>query len=181
MVPPVIQQVDTIGVQLPEVSRFFGIAIRFYYNDHEPAHFHAVYGEQEALIEIASLAVLRGELPRRALAHWILEWASLHHSDLRANWENARLGVYDPNRAVRLRVGGTSQWHWFVSPSAKPLSGFHVEITLTTGEIVERDLRPLLNGPVFASVRTDEAQFRLVRAENGSLVWPGAPISARMS
>jgi hypothetical protein len=55
----------------------------------------------------------------------------------------------------------------------KPLNEFQVEIILTTGEVVERDLRPLLNGPVFASIRTDEEQFRQVRAEDGSLVWPG--------
>ena len=53
---------------MPEVPRFFGISIRFTYNDHEPAHLHAVYGEYEALIEIDSLSVFRGELPRRALA-----------------------------------------------------------------------------------------------------------------
>jgi hypothetical protein len=44
-----------------------------YFSDHEPAHFHAQYGEFEALIEIETLAVLRGELPRRALA-LVLEW-----------------------------------------------------------------------------------------------------------
>jgi hypothetical protein len=77
---------------MPEVSRFFGIVIRFYYNDHEPAHFHAVYGDYEALLEIDSLAVLRGELPRRALA-MVLEWAALHRTELRLNWEKARLGV----------------------------------------------------------------------------------------
>ena len=89
---PAIQQLDTIRVQMPEVSRFFGIAIRFYYNDHEPAHFHAVYGEHEALIEIDSLVLRRGELPRRALA-LVLEWAALHRVELRMNWENARRGV----------------------------------------------------------------------------------------
>ena len=55
----------------------------------------------------------------------------------------------------------------------KPLNAFQVEITLTTGEIVQRDLRPLLKGPVFDSIRTDEQQFRQVRVEDGSLVWPG--------
>ena len=39
-----------------------------YCNDHDPPHFHAVYGEEEALIEVDTLAVVRGELPRRALA-----------------------------------------------------------------------------------------------------------------
>jgi len=77
---------------MPEVSRFFGIAIRFYFNDHDPAHFHAVYGEHEALIEIETLSVLRGELPRRALA-LVLEWTVLHRRELRADWEKARLGT----------------------------------------------------------------------------------------
>lgn len=78
---------------MPEVSRFFGIVIRFYYNDHEPAHFHAVYGEHEALIEISTLAILRGELPRRALA-LVLEWAALHRLELRMNWEKSRAGAH---------------------------------------------------------------------------------------
>jgi len=37
---------------MPEVSRFYGIIVRFYYRDYHPAHFHAIYGEHEALIEI---------------------------------------------------------------------------------------------------------------------------------
>ena len=53
---------------MPELCRFFGIIIRMYCNDHDPPHFHAVYGEEEALIEVDTLAVVRGELPRRALA-----------------------------------------------------------------------------------------------------------------
>ena len=77
---------------MPEVSRFFGIVIRLYYNDHEPPHFHAVYGDYEALIGVETLAVLRGELPRRALA-LVLEWAALHRGELRTNWERARLGT----------------------------------------------------------------------------------------
>ena len=31
-----------------------------FYNDHAPPHFHAEYGEHEALIEIESLAVSAG-------------------------------------------------------------------------------------------------------------------------
>lgn len=53
---------------MPEISRFFGIIIRMYYNDHHPAHFHAVYGSDEALIEIETLETYRGSLPRRAFA-----------------------------------------------------------------------------------------------------------------
>ncbi len=53
---------------MPELSRFFGIIIRMYYGDHDPPHFHAVYVEDEVLIDIDTLSVVRGELPRRALA-----------------------------------------------------------------------------------------------------------------
>jgi hypothetical protein len=76
---------------MPEISRFFGIIIRMFYADHDPAHFHAIYGEYEALIAIDSLAVLRGFLPRRALA-LVLEWAALHRAELRQDWQRARAG-----------------------------------------------------------------------------------------
>ena len=42
---------------MPELSRFFGIIIRMFYSDHEPAHFHVIYGEYEALMEIETLTV----------------------------------------------------------------------------------------------------------------------------
>ena len=76
---------------MPELSRFFGIVIRMFYSDHEPAHFHAIYGEQEALIEIETLSVFRGSLPRRALA-LVLEWVALHRAELREDWQRARNG-----------------------------------------------------------------------------------------
>ncbi len=76
---------------MPELSRFFGIVIRMFYSDHEPAHFHATYGEYEALIEIETLVVFRGSLPRRALA-LVLEWATLHRAELRDDWQRARKG-----------------------------------------------------------------------------------------
>lgn len=53
---------------MPELSRFFGIVIRMFYSDHAPAHFHASNSEYEVLIEIDTLSVFRGSLPRRAIA-----------------------------------------------------------------------------------------------------------------
>ena len=50
---------------MPEISRFFGIVIKIFYNDHGPPHFHAEYGEYEVLVEIETLAVYRGSLPPR--------------------------------------------------------------------------------------------------------------------
>jgi hypothetical protein len=74
---------------VPEISRFFGIVIKMF--DHAPPHFHAEYGEHEALVTIETLEVLRGELPRRALA-LVLEWAAAHRNELRVDWNRARSG-----------------------------------------------------------------------------------------
>jgi hypothetical protein len=53
---------------LPEISRFFGIIIAMFYDEHNPPHFHARNGDAQAAIEIGSLRVLEGGLPPRALA-----------------------------------------------------------------------------------------------------------------
>ena len=74
---------------MPEVSRFYGIIIRFYYRDHLPTHFHAIYAEHEALIDIETGAIYRGDLPKtaRELAN---TWRELHLQELRENWDRAR-------------------------------------------------------------------------------------------
>ena len=62
-----------------------------FFNDHEPPHFHVSYGEFEALIEVGTLAIHRGELPHRALA-LTLEWAALHRAELHEDWRLAKAG-----------------------------------------------------------------------------------------
>jgi len=76
---------------VPTVSRFFGIEIWFYFNDHLPPHFHAKYESSEALYSIRTLQVLEGGIPRRA-HNLVLEWADLHRAELLADWELARAG-----------------------------------------------------------------------------------------
>lgn len=66
---------------MPELCRFYGIVIAMYWNDQNPPHFHAQYGESAAEIDIHTFAVLRGRLPPRALA-LTMEWASLHQAEL---------------------------------------------------------------------------------------------------
>ncbi|MBF0201900.1 MAG: DUF4160 domain-containing protein [Desulfamplus sp.] len=84
---------------MPIVSRFFGILIALYWEDHAPPHFHAKYSEDEAMIDIRSGEVIRGSMPRRALS-MINEWRQLHESDLLSNWENSQkrkpLSYIDP-------------------------------------------------------------------------------------
>ncbi len=74
---------------MPEISRFYGISIYIYYNDHNPPHFHAIYGEYEVLIEIKKLSVLAGNFPARALG-LVIEWASIHQEELKKIWNQAR-------------------------------------------------------------------------------------------
>jgi hypothetical protein len=74
---------------VPRISAFYGIVITMYYRDHEPPHFHAVYGEHQAQIAIATLEPLFGELPTRAL-RLVREWAKLHPAELQTNWAKAR-------------------------------------------------------------------------------------------
>jgi hypothetical protein len=74
---------------MPRISQFFGVVIYMYYNDHFPPHFHAEYGEDEAVYAIETLEVLHGSLPRRAY-NMVVEWALLHRAELRANWNRAR-------------------------------------------------------------------------------------------
>jgi hypothetical protein len=77
---------------VPAISRFFGIVIAMYYDDHIPAHFHVRYAEHRAKVAIDTLDFVDGELPRRALA-LVLEWAALHRHELRDNWFRAREGL----------------------------------------------------------------------------------------
>ena len=76
---------------MPTISRFFGVVISMYYDDHSPPHFHAKYGEHRAKVAIETLEVIEGQLPRRALA-LILEWAVAHRDELQDNWRRARTG-----------------------------------------------------------------------------------------
>lgn len=74
---------------MPEISRFFGMVITMYYNDHEPAHFHVRYGATRAVIGIDPPTVIVGDLPRRALS-LIMEWAELYRDALMDDWQLAR-------------------------------------------------------------------------------------------
>jgi Domain of unknown function (DUF4160) len=73
---------------MPEISRFLGIIIYFAYNDHNPPHFHARYGEFDITVEIGS-GIVNGKFPRRAIT-LVLEWYQQHKAELQTNWELAR-------------------------------------------------------------------------------------------
>ena len=85
---------------MPELSRFFGIVITMYARDHSPPHFHARCGEYEALFDIESSQLLRGELPKRA-HDLVAQWTDLHRSELRAAWDALGRGA-NPDKIAPL-------------------------------------------------------------------------------
>lgn len=74
---------------MPRISDFRGIEISMYYNDHQPPHFHASHGGNEAVIDIRTLNVFKGSLPTWALI-LVKQWAALHQQELLDNWQLAR-------------------------------------------------------------------------------------------
>jgi hypothetical protein len=78
-------------VVVPTISRFFGISIAMFFDDHGPPHFHARHAEGSAKVRIDSLEVIDSSLPRRQL-RFVLAWAELHQDELRQNWRRARAG-----------------------------------------------------------------------------------------
>jgi len=72
---------------MPVIARFYGILIKMYFSqsEHGVPHFHAIYGEFNAVFAIESLEMLEGDLPVRAL-RLVTEWAELHKQELLDMW-----------------------------------------------------------------------------------------------
>jgi hypothetical protein len=75
---------------MPEICRFYGIIIQMFFNDHNPPHFHVVYGDFKAVININD-EIVEGFMPKRALK-LVFEWMDLHKSELLENWDLAQNG-----------------------------------------------------------------------------------------
>tara|TARA_B100001013_G_scaffold332672_1_gene249077 strand:+ start:222 stop:425 length:204 start_codon:yes stop_codon:yes gene_type:complete len=52
---------------MPVITRFYGIIIKMYFNEHGVPHFHAVYGEYNGVFELENLEMIEGDLPGRAI------------------------------------------------------------------------------------------------------------------
>ena len=76
---------------MPEISRFYGIVIRMYYDDHHPPHLHAKYEESEVVLGLLPIRILHGRIRGRALS-LVIEWSVLHQQELLENWERLHRG-----------------------------------------------------------------------------------------
>lgn len=82
----IIDAVRDRVLEMPTISVFYGVVIQMFWDDHAPPHFHAIYAEHEALIDIRTLDVIEGQLTRRAMT-LVLEWAQEHRAELMEDWE----------------------------------------------------------------------------------------------
>ncbi|MGH8248769.1 MAG: DUF4160 domain-containing protein [Gammaproteobacteria bacterium] len=76
---------------MPIISVFFGIVIRMFYQEHEPAHFHAEYQGQTAKFDFSG-ELIAGQIQSGTALRLIREWASLHRRELESNWQNMKAG-----------------------------------------------------------------------------------------
>jgi hypothetical protein len=76
---------------VPTISRFFGITIEMYFDDHGHPHFHARHADGWAKVRIDEIELIEGDLRRRQI-RLVLAWAELHQTELLENWQRARSG-----------------------------------------------------------------------------------------
>ncbi|MCH8010937.1 MAG: DUF4160 domain-containing protein [Candidatus Marinimicrobia bacterium] len=76
---------------MPIVSRFFGIIIRMYYDEHTPPHIHAEYQSKKAVFDFYG-NIIRGNLNSRTATKLVREWIDISLTDLEEDWKLARGG-----------------------------------------------------------------------------------------
>ncbi len=78
---------------MPTISMFYGILIRMYLGDseHNPPYFHAIYQDFDAIVDITTCEILKGDFPRKQ-ARLVTAWTELHQEELLANWETVKRG-----------------------------------------------------------------------------------------
>ncbi len=81
---------------MPEISRFYGIIIKMYFNEHNPPHFHVEYQDFKAKVEIQT-GILEGKMPKTAI-NLTMQWLSEHRQELLDNWE--RIEMMEPLKKI---------------------------------------------------------------------------------
>ncbi len=157
---------------MPEISTFYGIRVTVNCRDHLPPHFHAVYNDDEVLIDLRDLSVYRGGLPRRAL-RLVQEWAAAHHDELKAVWAAAQA----KQPLFKITPPSLKGACMYRVTEVTPGEGLTLRLTYGDGAVIHADVSGLLKGDpgVFAPL-ADRAFFeRVVPGERGrSVTWPVA-------
>ena len=82
---------------MPILSNFYGILIKMYFqqSEHNPPHFHAIYGEFIGAIDIQTGELIEGDLPIRALK-LVQEWLHIHRNELLNIWNTQHFKKLPP-------------------------------------------------------------------------------------
>ena len=75
---------------MPELSRFYGVVVTMYADDHNPPHFHVEYNGRKALVSIGEGEFIKGSIPKKE-ARLVLAWYELHKDELESNWNKLKL------------------------------------------------------------------------------------------
>jgi hypothetical protein len=74
---------------VPEISRFFGIIIRMFYDDHAPPHIHVEAHGSSALFDFEG-NILKGSLQSRTATRLVRDWIDIHKAELQIDWSLAQ-------------------------------------------------------------------------------------------
>lgn len=82
---------------MPVISRFYGMVVKMYFlgKEHNPPHIHVVYGEYLGIVDIQTLAMLEGDLPKKALS-LVQEWTAQYQTELLNMWNNQEFRALPP-------------------------------------------------------------------------------------
>lgn len=80
---------------MPEISRFLGIIISMYFDEHNPPHFHIRYNEYRASMKIEDFNIIAGNIPAKVRG-LVEEWAELHKEELQQIWDTQEFRYIKP-------------------------------------------------------------------------------------
>ena len=147
-----------------KISRFYGIIIYMFYNEHNPPHFHIEYQDFAAIIEIET-GIIRGKMPRRALK-LVFEWMDLHKEELLLNWKkNRRKRNIIKNRTFKLKIMDIIK-----VKSANYLKDYVIRFEFDDGLKKEINFEKELWGTVFEPLK-DIEKFKNFKLNSWTIEW----------
>ena len=152
---------------MPEISRFFGIIIRMFYDDHNPPYFHAYYQGNQAVFDLCG-NITKGSLQSKTATKLVREWVDLHLDEIEKDWNLAK------EDKELLKIEPLDQFMWNLNEiiELKYKKEYIYHIKFDNG--VEGDLNfssYLSRGNVF-SCFSDKKFFSKAKIEGGTISWP---------
>ena len=80
---------------MPAISRFYGITIKMFVNDHNPPHIHVIYGEYIGIVDLNNMEMVNGDLPINA-QKLVKKWIINYRKDLLHMWNTKDLRYLMP-------------------------------------------------------------------------------------